>query len=70
MTCERLSVQMTPNHATNNPKLGVIVVVTVVESYDVLVGGVMLYPMDFQMDYWTETTTYRLGWQSGDGRMR
>jgi hypothetical protein len=42
--------------------LGVIVVVTTVESYDVLVGGVVLYSMgfqmDFQMDYWIETMTY------------
>ncbi len=47
----------------------VVVVVTTVESYDVSVGGVVLYPMGFQMDYWTETMTYQPGWQSGDGRM-
>jgi len=29
----------------------VIVIVTSTESYDVLVGGVVLYPMGFQMDY-------------------
>ncbi len=38
MTRERLSMQMRPNHAINSFKLGVIVVVTVVESYDVLVS--------------------------------
>jgi hypothetical protein len=69
MTHERLSVQMKPNHVTDNSKLGVIVVITIAESYDVLVGGVVLYPMGFQMDYWTKTMTYRLGWQSEDGRM-
>ncbi len=69
MTHERLSVQMRPDHATNSSRLGVTVVVTATESYDVLVGGVVLYPMGFQMDYWTETTTYRPGWQFGDGRM-
>jgi hypothetical protein len=53
---------MRPNHATNSFRLGVIVVVITIESYDVLVGGVVLYPMGFQMDYWTETKTYRLGW--------
>ncbi len=58
MTRERLSMQMRLDHATNSSRLGVTVVVTVTESYDVLVGGVMLYPMGFQMDYWTETTTY------------
>jgi hypothetical protein len=36
----------------------VTVVVIAAESYDVLIGGVMLYLMGFQMDYWMETTTY------------
>jgi hypothetical protein len=58
MTCERLSVQMKPDHVTDSSRLGVTVVITAAESYDVLVGGAMLYPMGFQMDYWTETTTY------------
>jgi hypothetical protein len=58
MTRERLSMQMRPDHATDSSRLGVIVVVTVVESYDVLIGGVMLYSMGFQMDYWTETMAY------------
>jgi hypothetical protein len=30
---------------------------------------VVLYPMGFQMDYWTKTTTYRPSWQSQDGWM-
>jgi hypothetical protein len=57
------------DHATNSSRLGVIAIVTTIESYDVLVGGVVLYLMGFQMDYWTETTAYRPGWQSGDRRM-
>jgi hypothetical protein len=69
MTHERLLVQLRPDHATNNFKLGVITIVTIAESYDVLIRGVVLYPMGFQMDYWMETTTYRLGWQSKDGHM-
>jgi hypothetical protein len=51
MTCERLSVQMKPNHATNSFRLGMTVVVTAIESYDVLVGNVVLFLMGFQMDY-------------------
>ncbi|BBN16821.1 hypothetical protein Mp_7g09570 [Marchantia polymorpha subsp. ruderalis] len=43
--------------------------VTSAESYDVLVGGAVLYPMEFRMDYWTETAAYRPGWESGDERM-
>ncbi len=49
MTCERLSVQTRLDRVTDSSRLGVIVVVTTTESYDVLVGGVMLYPMGFQM---------------------
>ncbi len=51
MTHERLSVQMKPDHVTDSSRLGVTTVVTVAESYDVLGGGVVLYPMGFQMDY-------------------
>jgi hypothetical protein len=60
---------MRPDYAIDSSRLGVIVVVTIAESYDVLVGGVMLYPMGFQIDYWTETVAYRPSWQLGDGRM-
>jgi hypothetical protein len=69
MTREKLSVQMISDHATDSSRLGLTTIVTAAESYDVLVGGVVLYPMDFQMDYWTETTTYQPSWQYGDGRM-
>jgi hypothetical protein len=50
---------MRPNHATDNSRLGVTIVVTIGESYDVLVKGVVLYPMGFQMDYWMEIAIYR-----------
>jgi hypothetical protein len=62
MTRERLSMQMRPDHATDSSRLGVIVVVTTAELYDVLVGGVVLYSMGFQMDYWTKIAAYRPGW--------
>jgi hypothetical protein len=42
---------MKSDHVTDSFRLGVTVVVTAVESYDVLVGGVVLYSMGFQMDY-------------------
>jgi hypothetical protein len=61
MTREKLSMQMKPDHVTDNSRLGVTIVVIATESYDVLFGGAVLYPMGFQMDYWIETTTYRLG---------
>jgi len=42
-------------------------VVTNALSYDVLVWGVVLYPMGFVLNFWEETTSHRLGWQLGDG---
>jgi hypothetical protein len=47
MTHERLLIQMKPDHVTDSSRLGVTTVVTAAESYDVLVGGVVLYPMGF-----------------------
>jgi formylmethanofuran dehydrogenase subunit D len=58
MTRERLSVQMKLDHVINSSRLGVTVVVTAAESYDVLIRGAMFYPMGFQMDYWTKTMAY------------
>jgi hypothetical protein len=51
MTRERLSMQMKLDHVTDSFRLGVTAVVTATKSYDVLVGGAVLYPMGFQMDY-------------------
>jgi hypothetical protein len=38
---------MKPNHVTDSSRLGVTAVVTTPKSYDVLVGGAVLYPMGF-----------------------
>ncbi|OAE25150.1 hypothetical protein AXG93_3217s1680 [Marchantia polymorpha subsp. ruderalis] len=69
MSRERISVQVRHDHAQDSSQFGVRAVVTSVESYDVLVGGAVLYPMGFRMDYWIEIAAYRPGWQSGDERM-
>ncbi|OAE19981.1 hypothetical protein AXG93_1765s1040 [Marchantia polymorpha subsp. ruderalis] len=69
MTRENIAVQLRHNHPHDSSQFGVRAVVTSAESYDVLVGGAMLYPMDFWMGYWTETDAYRPGWQSGDGHL-
>ncbi len=58
MTRERLLVQMRLNHAIDSSKLGMTIIGTTVESYDLLIRGVMLYSMGFQMDYWMKITTY------------
>jgi hypothetical protein len=42
------------------------VVVTQVTSYDVIIGGVILYPLGITLDFWEEIIYYRLGWQTRD----
>jgi hypothetical protein len=42
-------------------------IVTEAKSYNVLVGSTVLYPMEFILDFWEETASYRPGWQVGDG---
>ncbi|PTQ33208.1 hypothetical protein MARPO_0091s0058, partial [Marchantia polymorpha] len=69
MTRESIAVQLRHDHPHDSSQFGVCDVVTSAESYDVLVGGVVLYPMGFRMDNWTETTAYRPGWQYGDGHL-
>ncbi|PTQ38247.1 hypothetical protein MARPO_0052s0045 [Marchantia polymorpha] len=69
MTTDSILMQLGHDHAHDSSKFGVHAVVTSAESYDVLVDGVVLYPMGFWIDYWMETTAYRLGWQSGDERL-
>ncbi len=50
------------NKATNYTIMWAQVVVMHVTSYDVLVGGVMLYPIRIIVDFWEETTYYCLSW--------
>ncbi|OAE21940.1 hypothetical protein AXG93_242s1210 [Marchantia polymorpha subsp. ruderalis] len=69
ITREGISVQLRHDHDRDSSQFGVRAVVTAAESYDVLVGGAVLYLMGFWMDYWTEIATYCLGSQSGDGHM-
>ncbi|OAE29706.1 hypothetical protein AXG93_509s1590 [Marchantia polymorpha subsp. ruderalis] len=69
MTRESIAVQLRHDHPHDSSQFGVRAVVTSAESYDVLVGGVVLYPMGIWMDFWMETAAYRPGWQSGDGRL-
>ncbi|BBN08850.1 hypothetical protein Mp_4g14970 [Marchantia polymorpha subsp. ruderalis] len=69
MTKVSIAVQLRHDHPHDSSLFGVRAVVTSAESYDVLVGGAVLYPMGFRMDYWMETAAYHPGWQSGDGRL-
>jgi hypothetical protein len=42
-------------------------VVTNATSYDVLVGGIVLYLIGFVLDFLEEIVSYRIRWQLGDG---
>lgn len=69
MIKKSVSVQLRHDDARDRSEFRICALVTSQELYDVLVGGAVLYPMSFQMDYWTETSAYRPGWQLEDGRM-
>jgi hypothetical protein len=68
LTAQPLVVKFKPDDVMDSSAIKVQTVVTQAESYDVLVGATILYPMGFLMDFWSETTSYRPGWQAGDGR--
>ncbi|OAE32224.1 hypothetical protein AXG93_4525s1050 [Marchantia polymorpha subsp. ruderalis] len=61
MRRQRISVQLRHDYPRDSLQFEVRAVVASVESYDVLVGGAVLYPIGFRMNYWMETATYRLG---------
>lgn len=51
MIKESIAVHLRHDHSHDISQVGVCAVVTLAESYDVLVDGDVLYPMGFQMDY-------------------
>jgi hypothetical protein len=61
MTCERLLVQMKPDHVTDNFRLGVPDVVITTESYDVLIGGVVLSQPHFGLSVRVKPTFPKVG---------
>ena len=68
LTAQPLVVKFKPDDVMDSSAIKLQAVVTQAESYDVLVGATILYPMGFLMYFWSETTSYRPGWQAGDGR--
>jgi hypothetical protein len=54
-------IQVNPNKPTNYIIVWAWIVVMHIMSYDVLVGGVMLYSLGVAIDFWEETTYYHLG---------
>jgi hypothetical protein len=54
-------IQVNPNKPTNYTTMQAWAVVTHVMSYDVLVEGLVLYPLGVTIDFWEETTYYHPG---------
>jgi hypothetical protein len=55
---QEIVIQINPNKPTNYTTVQAQVMVTHVTSYDVLVGGVVLYPLEVLIDFWEEITYY------------
>ena len=68
ITMKPLMIKIRPNDVMDAAAINTKAIVTQAESYDVLVGSTVLYPMGFVLDFWNETASYRPGWQAGDGR--
>jgi hypothetical protein len=58
-----------PYHPTNGSSaVKVKFLVTNAMSYDVLMGGVVLYPTSLTLYFWNQITYYVLWWKLGDNR--
>jgi hypothetical protein len=66
ITKVELSLQLNLDNIEDTSFMKVKAIVTEAKSYDVLVGSTVLYPMEFTLDFWEETASYRPGWQAGD----
>ena len=68
ITRNKLEVQICQDGVENATYMKAKAIVTQANSYDILVGAMVLYPMDFILDFREETIYYRSGWQARDGR--
>ena len=68
LTAQPLVVKFKPDDVMYSSAIKVQAVETKTEFYDVLVDATILYPMGFLMEFWSETTSYRPGWQPRDGK--
>jgi hypothetical protein len=68
LTKTPLRLTFLPKDQIDETTLSIPAVVTRAESYDVLVGSVVLYPLEFVLNYWGESVCFQPGWQSGNGR--
>ncbi len=62
ITKHEVVIQVNPIRPTNYTMAHAKGMVTQVTSYDVLVGGVVLYPLGVTLDFWEEIAYYWPGW--------
>jgi hypothetical protein len=68
ITKGELALKLNQDDVEDTSFMKVKAIVTEANSYDVLVGSTVLYPIGFTLEFWEETASYRPGWQAGDGR--
>jgi hypothetical protein len=68
ITKGELALKLNQDDVEDASFMKVKAIVTEAKSYDVLVGSTVLYPMEFTLDFWEETASYRPKWQVRDGR--
>ena len=59
ITMRLVLVKFQPHHVMDSASIKVKVIVTQAESYDELLVVIILYPMDFTINFWNETASYR-----------
>jgi len=64
LTKQEIVIQVNPNKPIDYIIVQARVVLTHVTSFDVLVGGVVLYPLRVTIDFWEETAYYCPRWQT------
>jgi hypothetical protein len=62
LTKHKVVILVNPTKLVDYAIIRVHTMVTHATSHDVLVGGVVLYPLKFTLDYWEKTTYYQLRW--------
>jgi hypothetical protein len=63
LTKQQNVIYVNPNKPVDYINVQARAMVTHAMSYDVFVGGVVLYPLGVMFDFWEETAYYHLGWQ-------
>lgn len=62
LTKQEIVIQFNSNRPTYYAIVHAQTMVTHVTSYDILVGGAILYPLRIMLIFCEETTYYQLGW--------